>query len=177
VQYQGEAQAGNDFYSSAHYFVLDEKRIVRALEVYELSGRPISGLQRQWDRPAKRYDCVFIGLRRDREDQNRRINLRVRRMLEAGLRDEVERLLAEPAGLGHQAAQAVGYAEMIEHLRGRWTLQDATERIKINTRQLARKQRTWHRRFADVTWFDLGEDETAEQTAERILAAVKFDQA
>ncbi|MFA6134828.1 MAG: tRNA (adenosine(37)-N6)-dimethylallyltransferase MiaA [Phycisphaerae bacterium] len=152
----------------------DERRIVRALEVYRATGTPISQLQSQWDSGPRRYDCVFIGLRRDKEDLHRRINLRVRRMVEAGLRDEVAALLAEPAGLARQAAQAVGYAEMIDHLRGRCSLDDAVERIKINTRQLAKKQRTWHRRWLDVQWFDCPPEATSEQIAESVLDRVKF---
>ena len=149
----------------------DERRITRALEVYRLSGQPISRLQAQWDTGRRRYDCVFIGLQRDKEDLARRINLRVKRMVEAGLREEVRALLDDPRGLSQQAAQAVGYAEMIEHLAGRLDLEEAVERIKINTRQLAKKQRTWHRRFAGVQWFDLVADEPETRTAERILAS------
>ncbi|MEI7837833.1 MAG: tRNA (adenosine(37)-N6)-dimethylallyltransferase MiaA, partial [Planctomycetota bacterium] len=97
----------------------DERRIVRALEVYQATGTPISQLQRQWDAGARRYECVMIGLRRDKADQARRINLRAKRMMDMGLVAEVAALLAEPAGLSIQAAQAVGYAEMIDHLQGR----------------------------------------------------------
>ncbi|MCY2929100.1 MAG: tRNA (adenosine(37)-N6)-dimethylallyltransferase MiaA [Planctomycetota bacterium] len=147
----------------------DERRIVRALEVFQATGTPISQLQRQWDSGARRYECVMIGLRRDRADQARRINLRAKRMMDLGLRDEVSALLAEPAGLSLQAAQAVGYAEMIDHLQGLCSLEEAFERIKINTRQLAKKQRTWHRRFEGTTWFDLGADDPAAETAGRIL--------
>ncbi len=91
-----------------------------------------------------------------------------------GLRDEVAGLLAEPAGLSDQAAQAVGYAEMIDHLRGRCSLEEAVERIKVNTRRLAKKQRTWHRRFREVTWFDLSPEETAGNAVARILQRVRF---
>jgi tRNA dimethylallyltransferase len=152
----------------------DEKRITRALEVYHLTGQPISRLQTQWEagRPAR--DCVFVGLRRQKEDLNHRINLRVKRMVERGLREEVAALLADPRGLSPQASQAVGYAEMIEHLTRRLDLEEAVERIKINTRQLAKKQRTWHRRFEGATWFDLAPDESEKTTAERILSAVSF---
>ncbi len=152
----------------------DEKRIVRALEVYRATGRPISDLQRQWDAAGPRYAGAMIGLRRDKADQSRRINARARRMVQMGLREEVEALLSEPEGLGDQAAAAVGYAEMIDHLAGRCSLEDALERIKINTRRLARKQRTWHRRFRDVQWFDVADDEPPEAVADRILAAVDF---
>ncbi|MDY6913228.1 MAG: tRNA (adenosine(37)-N6)-dimethylallyltransferase MiaA [Planctomycetota bacterium] len=152
----------------------DERRIIRALEVYQAAGRPISSLQKQWDTGRRRYDCVFLGLRRDRADLHGRINLRARRMVEAGLKNEVASLLAEPAGLSDQAAVAVGYAEMISHLRGEATLAQALERIKINTRRLARKQRTWHRRFPNVQWFDVAAAETPEKTADRIFAAMQL---
>jgi tRNA dimethylallyltransferase len=148
----------------------DARRIIRALEVFAVTGTPISALQRQWDRGRWRYDCRFLGLRRDARDQRRRINARAKRMVGAGLRDEVAALLAEPDGLAAQAAQAVGYAEMIDHLRGRCSLEQAVERIKINTRRLARKQRTWHRRFAGVRWFDVAPDDRPEAVAERLAA-------
>jgi len=151
----------------------DEKRIIRALEVYALAGVPISRLQRQWDQPRRRYECIFLGLRRSREDTNRRINARVKRMVQRGLREEVASLLAEPAGLSPQAAQAVGYAEMIAHLRGHLSLEETVERIKINTRRLAKQQRTWFRRFRDVCWIDVGEDDSVEATAEAALTLLE----
>ena len=153
----------------------DEKRIVRALEVHQLTGRPISELQKQWDAGVRRYDCVFIGLRRGKDDQSRRINARVKRMVQAGLRDEVAALLAEPKGLADQAAQAVGYAEMIAHLRGQVSLHEAVERIKVNTRRLAKRQRTWQRRFGDVQWFDVAPVDGAEDIAERVLSRIRFE--
>jgi len=152
----------------------DQRRIVRALEVYKTSGRPISQLQRQWDQGQRRYECVFVGLSRAKDDLHTRINARVRRMVDAGLAEEVASLLAEPRGLSVQAAAAVGYAEMIAHLRGEATLDKAAEQIKINTRRLAKKQRTWHRRWLDVQWFDLSADETPQAAAERILCSVEI---
>ena len=153
----------------------DERRIVRALEVYQTTGRPISELQTQWDSGERRYDCVFIGLRRRKEDLNRRINARVKRMVEAGLVEEVRGLLARPGALGLQAAAAVGYAELIAHFDGRCSLRDAIEQIKISTRQLAKKQRTWHRRFAGVQWFDLAAEATVESAADEIMARIEFE--
>ncbi|HOD80757.1 MAG: tRNA dimethylallyltransferase [Planctomycetes bacterium ADurb.Bin126] len=150
----------------------DRKRIVRALEVHRLTGQPISRLQSQWDAGQSRYDCVRIGLRRDKDEQSRRINLRATRMVQAGLRDEVAALLADPHGLAPQAAQAVGYAEMIDHLAGRCTLDDALEQIKINTRRLAKKQRTWHRRWGDVLWFDTTGQDDPNPIADRLLREV-----
>lgn len=149
----------------------DLRRIERALEVYHVTGSPISRLQQQWDRPIRRHDCRLVALRRPREDTNRRINARVRRMIEAGLVDEVRSLLAEPNGIGEQAAQAVGYAEIIAHLRGQMSLDDAIEQIKINSRHLAKHQRTWMRRIPGITFVDVSEDDAVESIADRVAAA------
>lgn len=153
----------------------DAKRIIRALEVYKITGKPISLLQRQWGQGSRRYDCVFVGIRRAKEDVHGRINRRVGRMMANGLVDEVKSLLADGAGLSPQAAQGVGYAEIIAYLQGQCDLPSAVERIKINTRRLAKKQRTWHRRWRDVQWFDVSLEEPPDQTAERIFRSVHFE--
>ena len=147
----------------------DQRRIVRALEVHELTGTPISELQTQWDRQRVRYDCTFIGLRRDRTDQNSRTNSRVKRMMDAGLVSEVRNLLAEAEPLGTAARQAVGYAEIIRHLAGELPLEEAVELIKINTRQLAKAQRTWFKRFRDTEWIDLVPDSRVEDVADELM--------
>lgn len=146
----------------------DLRRVERALEVHRITGAPISQFQTQWDQPEPRYDCRLIGLRRDKDETNRRINARVKRMLDTGLVDEVQSLLAEPAPMGEQARQALGYAEIIDHLTAHTPLDDAVEAIKINTRRFAKHQRTWFRRFPDVHWFDVGPDDQAESLADRI---------
>lgn len=147
----------------------DLRRLVRALEVFELSGRPISALQEQWDRDRTRHDCVFIGVRRDKEDLSRRINERVRRMVDAGLAAEVAALLAEDRPLSTAARQALGYAEMIRHLQDGVGLAESVELIKINTRQFAKAQRTWFRRFRAVAWIDVGPDSTAAEVAGALM--------
>ena len=133
----------------------DQKRLIRALEVYELASKPISALQNQWqaDRPL-RHPAVWIGLSWDRQELNRRINLRVREMIAGGWVEESRRLLEKYPALSRTAAEATGYAELIEHLKGRIELDEAVERIKIATRQLARQQMKWFRRFISVTWLD-----------------------
>lgn len=147
----------------------DLRRIERALEVYHVTGAPISAFQKQWEQPTMRYDCRIVALRRPKEEASHRINSRVQRMLDAGLVEEVRLLLAEPKGIGDQAAQAVGYAEIIACLRGEMTLPDAIERIKINSRRLAKHQRTWMRRMPGVRWVDVAETDTVEQVADRVL--------
>lgn len=146
----------------------DLRRIVRALEVHELTGQPITRLQTQWDAGESSYDCTFVGLRRDREDQSRRTNLRIHRMIEAGWVAEVEALLREDPPLSTSARQALGYAEIIRHLAGEMSLEEAVETIKINTRHFTKSQRTWFKRFPEVHWIDLTPDADADTIAEQI---------
>ena len=151
----------------------DLKRIVRALEVYELTGRPISSFQRQFRSGRYRHPWRLIGLSRSREDNNSRINTRVKHMIDRGLLAEVQALLNAPAGLADQAAQAVGYAEIIAHLAGKLTLDQAVEQIKINTRRLAKSQRTWFRSFTGMLGLDVEPDETADSLADRAEQLVR----
>ncbi len=146
----------------------DLRRVVRALEVFEITGTPISELQIQWNRQ-RRHDCVYIGVRRAREDQNHRTNDRVRRMMEQGLVGEVAALLAEATPLSHTARKGLGYAEIIEHIETGLPLAEAVEKIKINTRHLAKSQRTWFKRFVDTEWIDLTPETDLEQVADDLV--------
>jgi tRNA dimethylallyltransferase len=133
----------------------DTRRLVRALEIYELTGQPISSLQRQWEsQQPRRHRAVWIGLLWDRDALNRRINARVKEMIQAGWLEEVGRLLQKFPALSRTAQEATGYAQLIDHLQGRISLEEAVERIKIETRQLARRQMKWFRRFPQVHWLD-----------------------
>jgi tRNA dimethylallyltransferase len=122
------------------------------LEVFELTGQPISSLQREWATQQHRHRATWIGLDWDREVLNRRINARVKAMIDAGWVEETKSLLEQYGKLSPTAAEATGYHELIGHLRGRVSLDDAVEQIKIATRQLARRQMKWFRRFPFVTW-------------------------
>jgi tRNA dimethylallyltransferase len=124
----------------------DRKRTIRALEVHQLTGTPISDLQQQWHRGADRPDVRIVGLDWTVEAINRRINARVRDMIERGLVAEV-RGLAEGGRLGRQARAALGYRQVLDHLEGSASLEEAVEQIKIRTRRFAKQQRTWLRRF------------------------------
>jgi tRNA dimethylallyltransferase len=149
----------------------DARRIIRALEVYRLTGKPISSFQSQWNQSSS-DEWTIIGLRRDKTEESKRINARVKKMIDAGLVDEVKRLLAEPKPLSDQARCAIGYAEIIDHLAGKTTLDDAIELIKKNTRKLAKAQRTWFKTFKNVCWFDLAPDETVESVLARAKAII-----
>jgi tRNA dimethylallyltransferase len=151
----------------------DLRRIERALEVHRLTGRPISALQREWDSATIRrpeWEWILVGLRRPRDANNRRIKERVRRMIAGGLVEEARRLWDDPRGLSDQARQAVGYAELFEHFEGRTSLDEAIERIKIDTRRLAKQQRTWLRRLAGVNWIDVDESDELEHILGLVLA-------
>ena len=150
----------------------DTKRIIRALEVYKITGKPISSLQKQFNAEKPLRDWTIIGLRREKAEENKRINARVKKMISAGLVDEVQFLLAEESakgGLSKQARCAIGYAEIIDYLSGRTSLEDATELIKKNTRRLAKNQRTWFRTFKNVNWLDI----ESEESGEKILSRAK----
>ncbi|MEM6562292.1 MAG: tRNA (adenosine(37)-N6)-dimethylallyltransferase MiaA [Planctomycetota bacterium] len=129
----------------------DRRRLTRAVEVHRLTGTPISALQEQWATPTRRFEIDLIGLRWDRPTLNRRINARCKQMIADGWLDEVRRL----GPLGPTASEAVGYKLLGDHLTGRLSLDDAVEQIKIRTRQLAKRQMTWFRRFAGVAWRDV----------------------
>jgi tRNA dimethylallyltransferase len=151
----------------------DTKRIIRALEVYRLTGKPISSLQRQFEAPAPVHDWMIVGLRRERALESRRINARVKRMIETGLVDEVGSLLAEERPLSPQARCAIGYAEIIEHLAGGMPLEEAVEQIKKNTRRLAKGQRTWFKTFRNVQWVDIEPEASPETIFDRAETLVR----
>jgi len=143
----------------------DLRRIVRALEVWELTGSPISTLQTQWGRRRGRYRPILVAIRRSPEDLDRRIEARIRRMVEAGLEDEVRRLADRPGGLALGPRQALGYAEVLEHLAGRITWDETLEAIRLHTRQFARAQMKWLRRFEGLVWLDAASDVPADPGA------------
>jgi tRNA dimethylallyltransferase len=146
----------------------DLRRIVRALEVAETMGKPISALQTQFGRPSERFECILAGIRRDRAELYERIDRRVDAMFEAGLVDEVRRLLRDPRGISHAASQFVGYREVIAHLRGEMTLEEAREKVKFRTHQFARHQFTWFKRFP-IRWVEAAPDSTDGDLADAVI--------
>jgi tRNA dimethylallyltransferase len=153
----------------------DLRRTVRALEVHALTGRPISELQSQWDAERPRRDTLLVPIVWETEALNRRINARVRQMLDEGLVEEVRGLL-ESGRLGTQAREGIGYAQIVDHLEGRLTLDEAVERIKIDSRRLAKNQRTWMRRILagppslTLPGAEITPEEGARRVVERLLS-------
>jgi tRNA dimethylallyltransferase len=152
----------------------DAKRIIRALEVYQLTGRPISSFQQQFDSAGSVDQWVIIGLRREKTDASHRINMRVKNMIERGLVDEVKGLLADKRPMSQQARCAIGYAEIIDYLESRMSLDEAIELIKKNTRQLAKAQRTWFKTFQMIKWVDVAADDTVDHVLKQALDDVGF---
>jgi len=148
----------------------DLRRIVRALEVHEKTGRPISALQRQWGERRPAYRPLLLAIRRSRDDLARRITDRARRMLEAGLVGEVRRLLERYGELAKGPRQALGYAEGLAYLSGDLAEDNLLEAIVAHTRQFARRQMTWLRRFEGVMWLDAAPDTPADALVDRVLA-------
>ncbi len=139
---------------AAHHHHHDERRLVRALEVVELTGRPYSSFHTTDGVRRSDLAPLLIGLCWPREELHRRINRRVKEMFAGGLLEEVARVRASASP---EAMQAVGYKEVIGHLDGTWDLERAIELVKRNSRRLARHQHTWYRRFADIRWLE-GDD-------------------
>jgi tRNA dimethylallyltransferase len=148
----------------------DLRRITRALEVWELTGTPISELQKQWGTRQPRWRPRVVALRRDRQDLTRRIRDRVCRMIEAGLIEETRRLAARPGGLARGPRQALGYAEILDHLAGRLSAKELIPAIVAHTRQFARRQMTWLGRFPDIVWLDAAPDAPIDPLADRVVA-------
>lgn len=138
--------------AASRIHVNDARRLIRALEVYELTGRPISSFQTAWESAAVRHPATWVGLAWDREALNRRINARVKAMMAGGWVEEVRQLMRRYPTLSQTAGEATGYHELIAHVSGRISLDEAVEQIKIATRQLARRQMKWFKRFSQVHW-------------------------
>jgi tRNA dimethylallyltransferase len=151
----------------------DLRRTIRALEVHRLTGTPISELQRQWDQATtRRTDCVLVGIEWPPEELNRRVTARVKDMVTRGLVAEVESLWKAGRLIG-QAREALGYKQLIEAFEGRCSVADAVERIKIDTRHLAKAQRTWMRRLRSIpgsVWIDASA-QPSDRWANRVIDA------
>ena len=135
-----------------HYAIVDRqnpRRVVHALEICHMTGRTYTSYRKN-ERKARPFNIVKIGLNRPREVLYDRINQRVDQMLADGLLDEAQQLLPRR---NLNALNTVGYKEMFAHLDGTWTLSEAVERMKGNTRRYARKQLTWFKKDSEVNWF------------------------
>jgi tRNA dimethylallyltransferase len=149
----------------------DTRRLIRALEVFETTGCPISELQQQFERARPAEECRVFVLDWPREALYARIDARVDAMFAAGLVGEVRGLLATGKPLGRTAGQALGYREVLEHLEGQRGLDETIALVKTRTRQFAKRQLTWFRSLSECRWVAMTDADEPEQTAQKIVAA------
>ena len=139
--------------TAARLHLRDEKRILRALEVYEETGEPMSRRDRRGRQRPDRYEAVYIGLSfRDREDLRERIDRRVDEMVRRGLLQEVQALLDGGLPRDATALQAIGYKQFLAVADGTATAEQAVEEVKLRSRQYAKRQLTWLRRNPAIHW-------------------------
>jgi tRNA dimethylallyltransferase len=149
------------------------RRVIRALEVLRLTGRPFSEQRARWLVPpaAAAGATRMFALQRQPDDLHARIASRVERMFAAGLVEETRQLLAQGLGENRTALQALGYRQVVEHLRGARDLAETIALVQTRTRQFARRQMTWFRRQSPACWLAVSREEAPELTARRVLAA------
>ena len=139
--------------AAAKLHLKDEKRIVRALEVYYETGRTITQHDAETKLHPARYEALYVGLDfEDRDDLRARIDRRVDVMVEQGLLQEVERLLSSDADRRATAWQAIGYKQFLAVADGTATVAEAVEEVKLRSRQYAKRQLTWLRRNENIFW-------------------------
>ncbi len=169
IEYLYEMLKDADPETAERLHLSDRKRIIRAMEVFLITGQPLSWHNaRSKERPAK-YSPVWIGLNyRDRSLLYRRIDQRVDEMMDRGLEAEVRALLARGVDPKTTAMQAIGYKEMAAAVRGECTVSEAVEEIKQASRRYAKRQLTWFRRNEAIRWL------YADETKDLLSAALRL---
>ena len=160
----------------------DSVRIIRALEVYELTGKPITSLQEKGDYEPFEMDFIKVGLTLDRKKLYERIDQRVEKMISEGFLDEVKELKEKGYSSKLKAFKTVGYQELFSYLEGKIDFPSAVERIKLNTRHYAKRQLTWFRKDKEIRWLDadlkvpelLGSSEQNSQKEDLIELILKY---
>ncbi|MFZ5354203.1 MAG: tRNA (adenosine(37)-N6)-dimethylallyltransferase MiaA [Bacillota bacterium] len=147
----------------------DLRRVIRALEVYEFTGKTITYFQEESKKLPPRYDFAYIGLTMDRAKLYEKIELRVDKMLEQGLIEEVKKLLDMGYSRELVSMQALGYKEIASYLHGECTLEDAAAILKRDSRHYAKRQLTWFRSDPRIKWFDIDKFCSREDIIENIV--------
>jgi tRNA dimethylallyltransferase len=148
------------------------RRVIRAIEVIRLTGRPFSLQRANWPERAPSLAGRSFGLQRSREDLRRRIDRRIEAMFGAGLVEETRQLVTKGLLENRTAMQALGYRQVAEHLAGKYGRLETIEQVKIKTRQFAKRQMTWFQRHLDLIWIEVGEEESPKAVSRQILASL-----
>jgi tRNA dimethylallyltransferase len=130
----------------------DERRITRALEVYEITGKPFSYFQNKWSERKSIYNCTFLGMTRDKKNLNNCIVRRIEDMFSNGLLEEVKLLIEKGYNDSFSLKQAVGYKELLNYLNGSIDYKESIQEIIKNTKKLAKKQLTWFKADPRIEW-------------------------
>jgi tRNA dimethylallyltransferase len=146
------------------------RRVIRAVEVIRLTGQPFSALRADWAHASRitHHASRFIGFARAPADLHRRISVRIDAMFRQGWVAETEQLLKRGLAQNRTAMQALGYRQIVEHLRGERSLAETIELVKARTRQFAKRQMTWFRRQLRLTWVNLEPQSSPEAVAKSI---------
>ncbi|MDP3936579.1 MAG: tRNA (adenosine(37)-N6)-dimethylallyltransferase MiaA [Deltaproteobacteria bacterium] len=155
--------------SAARIHANDAYRIARALEVFELTGEPLSELQERQRRLPPAYDARWLGLTEDRPVLYDRIEARCDRMIAAGFLEEVVRLREEGFGLDLRPLRSLGYRQMGDVVRGEQTLPEALDEMKKETRRYAKRQITWFRARPGISWLSPTRERRAILDSARVL--------
>jgi tRNA dimethylallyltransferase len=150
----------------------DRSKLVRAIEVYEKTGRPLSEFHREHRFSERRYEAIQIGLRRSRPDLYRRIETRVDRMMARGLEEEVRGLIQKGCPADTPAMKGLGYRQILGWLNGEYDRTEAVHRLKRDTKRYAKRQFTWFNRDPSIRWIDLAESDGDGEAFKKVEAAV-----
>jgi tRNA dimethylallyltransferase len=150
----------------------DESKVIRALEVYQLSGRRMSEFQQEHGFAERPFSALIIGLNRDRNVLYRRIEERIGWQLAHGLIEETEQLLAQGYQRDSAAMKGLGYRHVAEHLAGEYDVAEMVRRFKLDTRHFSKRQMTWFRKEPGIQWLTIEESESAQHTAELVAGQV-----
>jgi len=150
----------------------DRSKLIRAIEVYEKTGRPVSAFHREHRFSEQRYDAIQIGLRRARPDLYRRIEQRVDAMMACGLEDEVRGLIQQGYSAGLSSMKGLGYRQITGYLNKEYGRDEAVRRLKRDTKRYAKRQFTWFNRDPSIRWIDLAETDGDEEASEKVEAFV-----
>ena len=154
--------------SAAKLHPNDERRVIRAIEVFRLTGQPLSSQQQQTPLPESDRPAAVFWLHPPREWLYERINRRVDLMMDQGLLSETQQLLEMTPPPGRTARQGLGYRELIDFIDDRISLEEAVESIKTGTRQFAKRQHTWFRNLSEACAVSVTGEETPGQLAEQL---------
>ena len=150
----------------------DESKVIRALEVYQLSGRRMSDFQQKHGFAERPFSALIIGLNRDREALYRRIEERIDWQLAHGLIEETKQLLAQGYQCDSAAMKGLGYRQVAEHLAGEYDVAEMVRRFKRDTRHFSKRQMTWFRKEPGIQWLTIEESESVQHTATLVIGQV-----